>query len=80
MRYLPLGSPCGGLKRSYVHVPGVPEPVVYRALTLTCAWSAVRPWGYWVGAIPGTTQHPPSTHYLVLPGPNQLPIRVLPCP
>ena len=31
---LPLGSPTGCSKRSYVHVPGVPAAVVTRGVTL----------------------------------------------
>ena len=73
VRYQPLGSPSGHLKRSYVHVPGVPETgvLVHRG---DRRWGAGR-----VGTGDGYTgwagegYYPPVIPYLVLPGPNPCP-------
>ena len=68
---LPLGSPTGTRKRSYVHVPRVPAAVVSAVLP-GCAGPGWVPGGvYRVGTgrgIPGGYYPAPT---LVLPGPNE---------
>ena len=56
---LPLGSPTGLRKRSYVHVPGCPRAVRGTAVSRTCSQVGTRVGiAGWVPgwAIPGTTQ------------------------
>ena len=72
VRYRPLGSPWGTSNWSYVHVRVVPGPVHGGSAGHERGGTGVRArWVYWVG----TTPPPPSTHRLVLPGPNPLPGR-----
>ena len=80
VRFTPLGSPWRLSKRSYVHVPGVPHRAVEGGL-----YSGVPGvWCGWVGTgrgIPGGGGVLPSRYpVLVLPGPNQCPSPVVPCP